>query len=120
MVEGDSDLELSDEENAEDEVALAEEEIESSEDEAGGSSDELTGTDEQENRRPPWAKTSIFKPVLPRPPDCQEDPTIHRNWSTIQYFSQYIDNKSLKTWQHSQIRESYRQRVSPSTPLLKK
>ncbi|KAK3509386.1 hypothetical protein QTP70_033167, partial [Hemibagrus guttatus] len=92
-VEGDSDLELSDEENAEDEVAPAEEERESSEDEAGGSSDELTGTDEQENRRPLWAKSSIFKPVLPRPPDCQEDPTIHRNWSPIQYFSQYIDNK---------------------------
>ncbi|KAK3575072.1 hypothetical protein QTP86_019751, partial [Hemibagrus guttatus] len=93
MVEGDSDLELSDEENAEDEVAPAEEERESSEDEAGGSSDELTSTDEQENRRPLWAKTSIFKPVLPRPPDCQEDPTIHRNWSPIQYFSQYIGNK---------------------------
>ncbi|KAK3518729.1 hypothetical protein QTP70_010081 [Hemibagrus guttatus] len=34
-----------------------------------------------------------FKPVLPRPPDCQEDPTIRRNWSPIQYSSQYIDNK---------------------------
>ncbi|KAK3547017.1 hypothetical protein QTP86_008809 [Hemibagrus guttatus] len=38
-------------------------------------------------------RTSRFKPVLPRPPDCQEDPTIRRNWSPIQYSSQYIDNK---------------------------
>lgn len=25
--------------------------------------------------------------------DCQEDPTIRRNWSPIQYFSQYTDDK---------------------------
>lgn len=60
IVEGDSDLELSDEEKDKNEFAPAEEDRESSEEEAGGSSDELTDTDEQENRRPLWAKTSTY------------------------------------------------------------
>lgn len=59
IVEGDSDLELSDEENAENEVAPVEAR-ESSEEEAGGSSDELTDTDEQESSRSLWARTSMY------------------------------------------------------------
>jgi len=59
ILEGESDLELSDEENAENEVAPVEERG-SSEEEAGGSSDELTFRDEQESRRPLWARTSMY------------------------------------------------------------
>ncbi|KAJ8410212.1 hypothetical protein AAFF_G00201930 [Aldrovandia affinis] len=61
IVEADSDLDLSDEEHAENRVeneVASVEERESSEEEAGGSSDEQTDTDEQESRRPLWARTS--------------------------------------------------------------
>ncbi|KAL6462745.1 hypothetical protein MHYP_G00291670 [Metynnis hypsauchen] len=93
IIEGDSDLDLSDEENAEDEFKPDEEEVESSNEEAGSSSDEITDTDQRESRRPLWARTSTFKPVLPTPPDYQNDPTVRADWSPIQYFSQYIDSK---------------------------
>ncbi|XP_029300998.1 uncharacterized protein LOC115016982 [Cottoperca gobio] len=98
IFEGDSDVELSDDERDENFTLLIEELEEEEEEDAGGS-DEQTDTDtetdrdEQDRRRPLWAKSSIFTPVLPGLPDSQDDPTTHADWSPIQYFSQYTDNK---------------------------
>ncbi|KAK0132485.1 hypothetical protein N1851_032663 [Merluccius polli] len=97
---GDSDLELSDDEKDEDEFEPGIEEDGEEEEEDAGGSDEQTDTDtetdrdEQETRRTLWARrSSTFTPVLPGLPDCQDDPITRAEWSPIQYFSQYIDNK---------------------------
>ncbi|KAL7881594.1 hypothetical protein AOLI_G00084420 [Acnodon oligacanthus] len=58
IIEGDSDLDLSDEENAEDEFKPDEEEVESSNEEAGSSSVEITDKDQQESHCPLWARSS--------------------------------------------------------------
>uniref|UniRef100_A0A3B3B5P4 Si:ch211-255f4.7 n=1 Tax=Oryzias melastigma TaxID=30732 RepID=A0A3B3B5P4_ORYME len=92
IVEGDSDLELSDDENdEEDEIqpVIGEDE----EDDDSGESDESESEEEQESRRALWARTNLFTPVIPERPVHQDDPKVRENWSPIQYFSQYIDNK---------------------------
>ncbi|KAK1790087.1 hypothetical protein P4O66_002392 [Electrophorus voltai] len=60
IIEADSDLDLSDEENTEDEFGPADEEVENSEEETGGSSDELTGIGEHDTRRPLGSRTSTW------------------------------------------------------------
>ena len=60
FIQGDSDLELSDEENAKNEVAPAGVGRESSEEEAGASLDDLTDTDERANHHPLCARTSMY------------------------------------------------------------
>ncbi|KAL7836987.1 hypothetical protein AOLI_G00282710 [Acnodon oligacanthus] len=62
-------------------------------------------TDQQESRRPLWARTSTFTPVLSRPPDYQDDPTLRADWSPI---PNILIARFLKTWQHSQIKGSCR------------
>ena len=68
IIEGDSDVDLSDEENAEDEFEPVDEEVESSEEEAGGSSDELTVTKQDERCRPMWVRTGTYVLLFPGQP----------------------------------------------------
>lgn len=66
IVEGDSDLELSDDERHEDEFEPGIEEDGEEEEEDAGGSDEQTETetetdrDEQERHRPLWARSSMY------------------------------------------------------------
>ncbi|KAI3376615.1 hypothetical protein L3Q82_017049, partial [Scortum barcoo] len=98
IIEGDSDLELADEEKDEEDEyqpVIAEDDDEEGEVEDAGESDETESEAEreQESRRALWARTNIFTPVLPGLPAYQDDPKIREYWSPIQYFSQYIDDK---------------------------
>ncbi|KAG7332972.1 hypothetical protein KOW79_003107 [Hemibagrus wyckioides] len=77
------------------------------EDETGGSdhseeeeSDEVDHDGEPDDevcRRPLWVKTSMFMPVLD---ECvikrDESVLSRRDWSPLQYFQQYIDEKLIK------------------------
>ena len=85
IIQGDSDLDLYDEENAKIEVAPAGVERESSEEEPGGSSHELTDTDEQENHHLLWTKTSMYDRSIDREIIYIER---ERYWSPTQCFSQ--------------------------------
>ncbi|KAM7411867.1 hypothetical protein PAMA_021710 [Pampus argenteus] len=80
-----------DEEQDEDEYqpVIGEDDDEEEEEEDAGESDEadLEAEREQQSRR------ALFTPVLPELPADQDDPKIREQWSTIQYFSQYIDDK---------------------------
>ncbi|XP_055082352.1 piggyBac transposable element-derived protein 3-like isoform X2 [Periophthalmus magnuspinnatus] len=99
IVEGDSDLELSDEEKDENEeyqpVIGEDDDDDEGEEEDAGESDETESeaVREQQSRRALWARSNLFRPVLPGLPAYQDDPTIREYWSPIQYFSQYIDNR---------------------------
>ncbi|KAL6464048.1 hypothetical protein MHYP_G00284390 [Metynnis hypsauchen] len=97
IIEGDSDIDLS-----EDESPLREHETgegESSDDTDEEDPDQVDRDAELDevSRRPLWAKTSTFMPMLE---ECgitsADDALYRRDWSPLQYFQQYIDDQLIR------------------------
>uniref|UniRef100_A0A3B4WS71 PiggyBac transposable element-derived protein 3-like n=3 Tax=Seriola lalandi dorsalis TaxID=1841481 RepID=A0A3B4WS71_SERLL len=94
IIEGDSDIDLS-----EDEGPVREHETgegESSDEEDPDEVDQDAEPDEV-CRRPLWAKTNMFMPVLEECRITPDDAVLsRRDWSPLQYFQQYIDEQLIQ------------------------
>ncbi|XP_035259726.1 dual specificity mitogen-activated protein kinase kinase 4b isoform X2 [Anguilla anguilla] len=87
IFEGDSDIELSDGEDEEGQVAVEEAE----------SSEEETEDEQEENDDTPhgsfWVKSNIFIPTVEENTLWDDTAQSHKNWRPWKYFEQYVDVK---------------------------